>query len=128
MFARTLHPSAWAAAFGILACSLGACAGGAHAAGELGPGADLAVRRGTLRTRLLLTGELKAAESEELIVPRTPNWQLTIRWMEEDGAAVKAGQRVVEFDNSSFTSALEEKRLSAAEAEKDLARTEAEAR
>lgn len=111
-----------------LAACLAACAGRAHAAGEGAAGGDLAVRRGDLRPRLLLTGELKAAQAEELIVPRTPTWQLQIRWMEEDGAAVQAGQRVVEFDNSSFTSDLEEKKLAASEAGKELAQTEAEAR
>jgi len=89
---------------------------------------DLRVRRGDLRTRLLLTGELAAAEAVALTVPRTPTWQLQIRWLEQDGTPVKKGQKVVELDNSSFTTELEEKKLSASEAEKELARTEAEAR
>jgi hypothetical protein len=127
MFARKIHRSALGL-LALLAGPLAGCAGGARATGEAAAGGDLAVRRGDLRSRLLLTGELKAAEAEELIVPRTPTWQLQIRWMEEDGAVVKAGQRVVEFDNSSFTSELEEKKLSAAEAEKELARMEAESR
>jgi multidrug resistance efflux pump len=127
MFARRVRPSA-VALLAVLAGPLAGCARGARAAGEGAADAPLAVHRGSLRTRLLLTGELKAAEAEELIVPRTPTWQLQIRWMEEDGAAVKAGQRVVEFDNSSFASDLEEKKLKAAEDEKELARTEAEAR
>jgi multidrug resistance efflux pump len=99
--------------------------GSARAAGKAET--PLAVRRGDLRSHLLLTGELAAAQSEELVVPRTPTWQLQIRWLEQDGAAVKKGQRAVEFDNSSFTSALEEKKLAVNAAGKDLARTEAEA-
>src|SRR6202035_4509933 len=50
-----------------------------------------------------------------------------IRWMERDGTPVAAGQRLVEFDNSQFTSDLEEKRLTAAQAESDLVRQTAEA-
>jgi HlyD family secretion protein len=92
------------------------------------PGQTLTVRRGDLRTRLLLTGELAAGQAEEMVVPRTSSWELQIRWMEEDGVPVKAGQKVVEFDNSSFTSELDEKRLAASEAEKELARAGAEAR
>jgi multidrug resistance efflux pump len=110
---------------------LAGCAGGARAdlpaAGKTAA-ADLAVHRGDLRPRLLLTGELAAAEAAELQVPRTSSWELQIRWMERDGTPVKKGQRVVELDNSSFTSELEEKKLSVSEAEKELARTEAEAR
>jgi multidrug resistance efflux pump len=116
------------ALFAVLAAPLAGCAGRARAAGEEPVAAELTVHRGDLRTRQLLTGELEAAKAEELIVPRTPSWQIPIRWMEQDGAQVKAGQRVVEFDNSSFTSEIEEKRLSASEAEKDLVRMQAEAR
>jgi multidrug resistance efflux pump len=77
-------------------------------------------RRGTLRERLILTGELKAGRATELVVPRTSSWQLQIRWMEKDGTPVKAGQKVVEFDNSQFTSDLDEKRLTATQVADDL--------
>jgi multidrug efflux pump subunit AcrA (membrane-fusion protein) len=120
---------ALAATLATLAALLAGCAGGVRAQGETGRAEELlVVHRGSLRTRLLLTGELEAGQAEELVVPRTPSWELQIRWMEEDGMPVKAGQRVVEFDNSSFTSELDEKKLSASEAEKELARMEAEAR
>jgi multidrug resistance efflux pump len=113
-----------------LAALLAGCAGGVRAQGGEGGRTEepLVVHRGSLRTRLLLTGALEAGQAEELVVPRTPSWELQIRWLEQDGVPVKAGQRVVEFDNSSFTSELDEKRLSASEAEKELARMEAEAR
>jgi HlyD family secretion protein len=87
----------------------------------------LAVRRGDLRPRLLLTGELKSARAETLVAPHTPSFQLQIRWMAEDGARVAAGQPVVEFDNSAFASKLEEKRLAAAAGADELARLQAEA-
>ena len=73
------------------------------------------VTRGDLADRVLLTGELEAGSSVELSVPRTDSWQLTIRWVAEDASLVKAGDRVLEFDNSAFTRGLQEKRIQAAE-------------
>lgn len=86
----------------LLAC---ACHGGAASRGRPteGPARTATVHRGELNDRVLLTGELKAATSVELVVPRTDSWELPIRWMAEDGAPVKAGDRVLEFDNSAFT-------------------------
>lgn len=74
-----------------------------------------AVSRGDLADRVLLTGELEAGSSVELSVPRTDTWQLTIRWFAEDASLVKAGDRVLEFDNSEFTRGLEQKRIAAAQ-------------
>ena len=119
---RSALPAAllWTAAL----CAAG-CAGAAEGdrAGE-----DLVVRRGDLRPRLLLTGELVAERATELKVPRTPSWQVQLRWMAEDGTRVRAGDRVVELDNSSFTEELEQKRAGAADAITELARKQAEAR
>lgn len=106
---------------------------GAPAEGE-GPGApasaaaELAVRRGPFQERLLLTGELAAARAESLVTPRTDTWQIKIRWLAEDGTFVKAGDPVVEFDNSSFTSQMEEKRLAESDAVNQLLRMEAESK
>ncbi len=91
------------------------------------PARDLVVRRGEFRDRFLLTGELQAVKADDIVAPRTPVWLVAIRWMEKDGAEVKAGQKVLEFDNSAFASDLEEKRLSLAEAESDLAQAESDA-
>jgi HlyD family secretion protein len=117
----------------VLAAPLAGCVGGARAEAPAASGnktaaADLTVHRGDLRPRLLLTGELAAAQAANLEVPRTSTWQLQIRWLEQDGTPVKKGQRVVELDNSTFASELEEKKLSMSEAERELVRTEAEAR
>jgi HlyD family secretion protein len=105
---------------------LAGCAGDAE--GDRAEGAEMIVRRGDLRPRLLLTGELAAERADELKVPRTPSWQVQIRWMAEDGTPVRAGDRVVELDNSSFTGELENKRATAADAVTELARKQAEAR
>jgi hypothetical protein len=101
-----------------IACA--AC-GGEHArpaAGESVRTAKLA--RGDIVDRQVLSGELRAASSVVLTVPRTDSWQLTIRWLADDGAIVKAGDKVVEFDNSAFTAQLEEKHLGVLEAEMTL--------
>jgi multidrug resistance efflux pump len=84
------------------------------------------VRRGDLQERLLVTGELVAERAEPLDVPRTREFQLQLRWIADDGTPVKAGQSVVEFDNSTFASDLEERKLSASEAVNELARMKAE--
>lgn len=112
-----------------LATALSGCSeGGAQAAAKDDGGSALVARRGTLRQRMLLSGELEAEKGEPLSVPRTNQFQLQIRWLAEDGTAVKAGDRVVEFDNSQFASDLEEKRLSASDAGSELQRTSAESR
>jgi multidrug efflux pump subunit AcrA (membrane-fusion protein) len=72
--------------------------------------------RGQVSDRVLVTGRLDSTSSEELRVPRTDAWELPIRWMAEDGAAVKQGERVLEFDNSQFTASLEEKKLAVLDA------------
>ena len=64
------------------------------------PGDSLVARRATLQTTMLLTGALEAVRSDKVHVPRTPMWQLPIRWMEVDGATVTAGQIVLEMDNT----------------------------
>jgi multidrug efflux pump subunit AcrA (membrane-fusion protein) len=91
---------------------------GEHATPSRGDGAPrtATVERGAVTERLLLTGTLRAAGAIDLAVPRTDSWQLGIRWLAEDGATVKAGDRIVEFDNSAFTEKLEEKRLAALDA------------
>jgi len=106
------------------------CAAGCTGAAEGGRsgGAELSVRRGDLRPRLVLTGEVAAARADELKVPQTPTWQVQVRWMAPEGTAVHAGDRVVELDNSPFTAELDDKRAKAADAATELARQEAESR
>ncbi len=84
------------------------------------------MRAGTFVRRVLLTGELKAVRAHELTVPRTPQWQVAIRWMEADGATVAAGQKVLELDNSAVASNLEERRLAAKRAADALERAQAQ--
>ncbi|HYU16694.1 MAG TPA: HlyD family efflux transporter periplasmic adaptor subunit [Candidatus Acidoferrum sp.] len=67
--------------------------------------------RGDLRERILLTGELVAERADRLTVPMTRLWQLSIRWLAEDGSEVAEGDRLVEFDDSALLSEVEQKRL-----------------
>ena len=41
----------------------------------------------------LLTGELAAVRSADLFVPETPLWALQLRYLAEDGTAVRQGER-----------------------------------
>jgi len=75
------------------------------------------VHSGRVADRITLTGEIHAVSSDDLHTPRTEAWELNIRWLAEDGAAVKAGDRVVEFDNAAVASKLEEAKLQLIEAE-----------
>lgn len=86
----------------------------------------LHVRRGTFAGDVVLTGELRAARGEELAVPRLPQWQTTIKWIAPDGAEMKQGDRVVELDNSTFSTNLDAKRQAVAQAQQQLQQKEAE--
>ena len=94
-----------------------ACHGGAsRERAAAAPERPVAVARGEIADRVMLTGDLHAASSIDFTVPRTPSWELAIRWMAEDGAQVTQGDRVLEFDNSAFTADLEKQHITALEA------------
>jgi hypothetical protein len=67
---------------------------------ESRPASDRPVHRGDFESYLLLTGTLEAVSFTQLTAPNVRTSELQIRWMEEDGAFVRAGQKVLEFDNS----------------------------
>lgn len=119
-----------AASLLVLGCLLllAGCSGADARAQPSGTGKDMVARHGSFRQRVLLTGELEAERGEAMPVPRTNAFQLQVRWIAEDGALVKAGDRVVEFDNAQFASDLEEKRLRASDAGSELEKTRAETR
>jgi multidrug resistance efflux pump len=74
---------------------------------------EVRVHRGAFVGRALLTGELRAVRSVEVIVPRLPMWRTQIGWMERDGTPAKKGQKVLELDLTSIAGDLEDKRLAA---------------
>lgn len=109
-----------------LAALSGCGAGRADPAPEPEPGGESVVRRGRLTSVSLLTGELRAVEATNVVVPRTPIWRLPIRWMIADGSVVAEGQRILELDNSQFAGDLEQKRLAESKTLNELAQKEAE--
>jgi multidrug efflux pump subunit AcrA (membrane-fusion protein) len=87
---------------------------------------DLRVRKGMFASNAILTGELRAARGDDITVPRLPSWQTSIKWLSPDGLEVKAGDRVVELDNSQFASNLDGKRQNVQQAIQELQQREAE--
>jgi len=85
------------------------------------------VRRGQFIRELTLTGEIDAARGEMIAVPNLPSWQTSIKWIADDGTEVHRGDRVVELDNSQFTSGLDAKRTAVAQAEQEQQQKDAEA-
>lgn len=86
----------------------------------------LRVHRGTFNADVVLTGELRAARGEELAVPRLPQWQTTVKWIAPEGAEMKKGDRVIELDNSTFSTNLDAKRQALAQAQQQLQQKDAE--
>ena len=118
---------AYLAALGVATCGapgLTACASKGERAGSVRTNA-LTVTRGDLQDTILMTGKLAAVRSENLVVPRTSSFRLSIRYMAEDGARVKKGDVVLEFDKADLSSRLEERKLEALEAENQLIRERA---
>lgn len=102
-----------------LVCVLAAgCHAGADRARAETPTAP--VRPGEVVDRVVLTGVLHATNAAEVAVPAVDASDLTIRWMVEDGAIVKAGDRVLAFDDSLFTSDLQDRRTLLANSERQF--------
>ena len=90
------------------------------------PADDLRVRRGAFISEIVLSGEVEAAAGDMLAVPPLPSWQTAIKWIADEGTAVKAGEPVVELDNGALTSELESKRQTAMQTVQELQQKEAE--
>ena len=64
---------------------------------------EYVVGKGEIVRVLLLTGELKAARSIIIQAPRSQNsFNNTITFLADEGAIVKEGERIVEFDDTSL--------------------------
>jgi len=124
--------STWRAV-AILGLAIGACACAGRSAGSEAPApADDArsaratpprearVSRQDLEHRLLLSGQVAAQEGATVVAPMVRIWPLQVRWIATDGAAVKAGDRLVEFDNGQLASRLDELRSKVVEANSKL--------
>ena len=107
-----------------VSASLAGCFAGP--AGRAGAPGDLRVRRGDFRGEIVLSGEVEAAKGELLAVPPIPSWETALKWIVDDGTAVRAGEKVVELDNSALTADLDGKRQGASQAVQELQQREAE--
>ncbi len=68
------------------------------------------VERGTIRSRLLLSGVLEAELADKLSVPPSSAHEVRIQGLVEDGVEVGSGDRVAELDPSELASGLARKR------------------
>lgn len=66
--------------------------------------------QGEIRPVILLSGTIQAAEGAILSTPNVRIFPMQVRWVAEDGSTVRAGDRVVEFDNSQLTGRLQDLR------------------
>lgn len=70
-------------------------------------------RRGELRRTFVLTGQLEAVTGHPVIVPQNPAWQVSVRWILDDGATVEAGDKVAELDTTQIAGDVAQKRIDA---------------
>jgi multidrug efflux pump subunit AcrA (membrane-fusion protein) len=84
------------------------------------------VQRGSLLQRHLLSGAIEAVERAEIKVPRTREHRLQIQWLAADGSMVDEGEKVLEFDNTSFTANLDQQRTAVQRSRRTLLQTRAQ--
>lgn len=104
--------------------TLWGCGGGSATASDDMPPTDaappaaerLAVTRGDLHPRLLLTGAIEAEDALPLNVPNVDIFPVQLQWIIDDGQAVKAGDVVAEFDNQQLVTNLDNLKSQADEA------------
>jgi HlyD family secretion protein len=76
-----------------------------------------AAMKGSVEDVFILTGELRAPTSTEVVAPRVEEGQPQIQWLAEDGTLVKQGDPVVQFDNTAVVATIEERRTRLLQAE-----------
>lgn len=88
---------------------------------------EAVVERGTLVRPLLLTGEIRTADSVELLAPMANMWPIPVRSILEDGTEVEEGDVIAEFDSANLLGQLEssEQRLVQTRSELEAARAKA---
>lgn len=111
---------------GVLVIAIAATSGACGPSNELPLAAVAAadtkreVVRGVLAHSIVLSGELEATQSEALVAPQTDSWAIAIRWLAEDGAIVKKGDRVVALDNTAILAQISDHELATIQASIDL--------
>lgn len=82
---------------------------------------ELVVERGVFVLPILLTGELEADSALVLSAPRTETFELSIRWIAEDGSVVQKGERLVEFDDTALLDSISDHEIKVQQAGNELA-------
>ena len=95
------------------------CSSGRADSGGGSPGTELRVEAKAVEDVFLLSGELRAVRSFPLTTPRGGEREMQIRWMVDDGAEVKEGERIVEFDAARLIQTIEERRLKLRQAQNE---------
>jgi len=75
------------------------------------PRGEAVARSRPVEDVFLVTGELHAVRSLDLVTPRSEMWQVQIKWLADDGVDAREGDRLIEFDNTAVAQTIEEKRL-----------------
>jgi HlyD family secretion protein len=117
----------WAAAILLAAAAVaGATARWWPAAAEAQPIPTARVQRGRVEVTIHATGEVRAARTTQMFTPATGG-QLQIVALAESGAAVKAGDAIVEFDAAEQQFNLEQARFDLQQAEQEIVKADAAA-
>jgi HlyD family secretion protein len=95
------------------------CGSGRADTGGGAPSTELRVEAKAVEDVFLLSGELRAVRSFPLTTPRGGEREMQIRWMVDDGAEVKQGDRIVEFDAARLIQTIEERRLKLRQAQNE---------
>lgn len=98
-----------------------ACGGATSDASPRVGSASLRVTRGDFRETIHLSGSIEAAEGHRITVPRLPNWQTTIKTIVTDGTRVEKGAILAELDSTPFSTGLEQRRDTHADAVQERA-------
>ncbi len=119
---RLLAPWQTGLVSALLLPPLGGCSAGAMDASPVGAGGQDAavVLRGGFQRDLLLTGELAAVRSTSIKSPQTALFQMRIQFMAEEGAVVRQGESLLDFDNSSLAAQMRELETSILDAETQI--------
>ena len=85
----------------------------------------LEVVRGARPQQQILTGEIAAARAVSLVAPQVGIWPLTVQALIANGSEVKQGDLLVEFDNSTLSSRLDQSYTDLVRAENEIQATAA---
>ncbi|GAA0357585.1 hypothetical protein GCM10009092_22250 [Bowmanella denitrificans] len=79
-----------------------------------------------LASPLLLTGQVRAADSQVFYAPRTDNWRVQVDWMMKEGQVAQVGDPVVVFDGSGIQASIDQEEVSLINAREELVRQQSD--